>query len=204
MPLDIGYDASTCKRRRQKDDSGCRIVTWTTPSRRMTCPQQSRSPKDYLDLAKSPSATEQQLRTLADSPYSFVVEAVARHPATPGDVLERLLPSRAETWNEQSLLLALAEHPASSGAVLSSIARQVPQLLHERNAQPGFAAGIALFRRPDTPDELLLELLDHPDATTEFRKVAARETAHERVLDRLRQDRSERVRRAAGRPADGV
>ena len=90
-----------------------------------------------------------------------------------GDALERLVPSEAKSWNDQSLLLALAEHPASSLAVLFSIARQVPQLLHERDAQPGFAAGIALFRRPDIPEELPLDLLDDPDVTTEFRKVAA-------------------------------
>jgi hypothetical protein len=160
----------------------------------------SRGPKDYLDLAKSPAATETQLRWLAGSPYSFVIEAVARHPATPPDVLERFVPSDAKSWNDQSLLLALAEHPSSSLAVLTAIARQVPRLLHERDAQPGFAAGIALFRRPDTPEALLLEILANPDVTTEFRKVAARETArHERVLDRLRHDPSERVRRAAGR-----
>ena len=159
-----------------------------------------RGPKDYLDLANSPSATEEQLRWLAGSPYSFVVEAVARHPATPSDVLERLVPSDARSWNDQSLLLALAEHPASSLAVLTTIARQVPRLLHERDAQPGFDAGIALFRRPELPEELLLEILADPDVTTEFRKVAARETApHGRVLDRLRHDPSERVRRAAGR-----
>ena len=89
--------------------------------------------------------------------------------------------------------------PLRSGAVLTSIARQVPQLLHERDAQEGFAAGIALFRRPDTPEALLLELLDDPSVTTEFRKVAARETEHESVLNRLRHDLSERVRRAAER-----
>ena len=147
----------------------------------------------------SQSATEEQLRWLAGSGYAFVLEAVARHPATPVDVLERLVPSDAKSWNDQSLLLALAEHPASSVAVLSSIARQVPPLLHERDAHPGFEAGIALFRRPDIPEELLLDLLDEPDVTTEFRKVAARETEHGRVLDRLRHDRSERDRRAAER-----
>ena len=160
---------------------------------------QPRGPKDYLDLAKSPSATEEQLRWLAGSTYSFVVAAVAQHAATPSDVLEQLVPSSAKSWNEQSLLLALAEHPASSSQVLASIARQVPRLLHERDAQPGFAAGIALFRRPDTSDELLLELLEDPDVTTEFRKVAARETVHDGIREKLLDDRSETVRRTAER-----
>jgi hypothetical protein len=159
-----------------------------------------RGPKDYLDLAKSPSATEEQLRWLAGSPYSFVVEAVARHPTTPPVVLERLVPSDATSWNDQSLLLALAEHPASSLAVLTAIARQVPRLLHERDSQLAFSAGIALFRRSDMPEGVLLELLDNPDVTTQFRKVAARETAHRGlVLDRLRRDPSQRVRGTAER-----
>jgi hypothetical protein len=111
-------------------------------------PRGPRGPKDYLDLAKSPTATAQQLRWLAGSPYSFVLDAVAQHPATPVDVLERLVPSDGTTWIDQSLLLALAEHPASSLAVLTSIAQQVPRLLHERDAQPGFAAGIALSVDP--------------------------------------------------------
>lgn len=162
-------------------------------------PPPPRGPQDYLDLAKSPSATEEQLRWLAGSTYSFVIEAVARNSATPSDVLEQLVPSNAKSWNDQSLLFALAEHPASSGRVLAAIARQVPRLLHERDAQPGFAAGIALFRRTDTSDALLLELLEDPDATTEFRKVAARETVHDRILDQLLQDRSERVRSTAER-----
>jgi hypothetical protein len=85
-------------------------------------------------------------------------------------------------------------------AVLTTIARQVPRLLHERDSQPGFSAGIALFRRSDVPETVLLELLDDPDLTTEFRKVAARETAQQGlVLDRLRRDPSERVRRTAER-----
>jgi hypothetical protein len=162
-------------------------------------PARGRSPQDYLDLARSHVATEDQLRQLAGSPYPFVIEAVARNPSTPSDVLERLIRSDASSWNDQSLLLALAEHPASSPTVLTSIVQQVPQLLHERDAQPGFAAGIALFRRPDVPTELLLELLDAPGVTTEFRKVAARETTHIPVLERLRQDRSERVRRVVER-----
>jgi hypothetical protein len=167
-------------------------------------PKGPRGPKDYLELAMSEAATEEQLRWLAGSEYSFVVLAVAQHPATPVDALDRLVPADAKSSNDQSLLLALAEHPASSLAVLTSTAKQVPRLLHERDSQDGFAAGIALFRRSDVPEELLIELLDHPDVTTEFRKVAARETQLERVLDRLRHDPSERVRRAAERKSAAI
>jgi len=160
-------------------------------------------PRDYLDLAQSDAATAEELRWLADSPYSFVVLAVARHPSTPSDVLERLLPDDSEAEVDSSILRALAEHRSSSVDLLVSIARRVPPLLHVSGwrgwRHDGFAAGIALFRNPIVPDELLFRLLDDPEVTTEFRKVAARETTHASVLERLRHDRSERVRRAARR-----
>jgi hypothetical protein len=158
-------------------------------------------PRDYLDLAKSPEATPEQLTRLAQSPYPFVIEAVARHHSTPPEVLERLVPSEdRDSWNDTSLLLALAEHHAATPAVLAAVAQRVPDLLHKRDEHHGFAAGIALFRRRDTAEDVLLALLDDPRVPTEFRKVAARETARASVLDRLRQDRSERVRRAATQP----
>ena len=101
------------------------------------------------------------------------------------------------------MLLGLAENPASTVRVFEFVAQQVPQLLHERDCQQGFAAGIALFRRTDVPEELLLRLLDDAFVTTEFRKVAARETTREGVLTRLAEDRSERVRRVAARRLAG-
>lgn len=56
-------------------------------------------PRDYLDLPQSPAATAEELRWLAESPYSFVRLAVARHPSTPTDVLDRLLARDPEnTW----------------------------------------------------------------------------------------------------------
>ncbi len=153
-------------------------------------------PRDYLDLAESPTASAEDLRLLADSPYSFVLEAVARHPSTPADVLDRLLArDPADIW----LLHALATHPSASRELLAAIAALVPTILHQRDTHAGFAAGIALFSHPNAPDEALLELLDHPQATTQFRKVAARETNHPAALERLRRDRSEVVRRAAAR-----
>jgi hypothetical protein len=152
-------------------------------------------PRDYLDLAESPTATTEELRLLGESPYSFVLEAVAQHPSTPADVLDRLLARNPGN----TCLHALAIHPSASRELLAAIAVLVPPLLHQRDAYAGFAAGIALFSHPNAPDEALLELLDHPQATKQFRKVAARETNHPAALERLRRDRSEVVRRAAAR-----
>ena len=160
-------------------------------------------PRDYLDLATAAEATEHELRWLSDSPYTFVVEAVARHPSTPPDVLERLVPPDPASSHGQAVLLGLAENPGSTLRVFEFVAQQVPQLLHERDCQLGFAAGIALFRRADVPEELPRRLLDDARVTTEFRKVAARETIRQAVLTRLAEDRSERVRRVAARRLAG-
>jgi hypothetical protein len=159
--------------------------------------RQFHGPRAYLDLARSDEATPEDLRRLAASPYAFVVEAVAQNPATPPEVLGQLVPAPATTWNEQSLLLALARHPSATEQLLRQLAQLVPPALHLRDSPQGFEAGIALFERSDTPDNLLLDLLGDSRVTTEFRKVAARQTSHDAVLTHLLSDRSDRVRRAA-------
>ena len=82
---------------------------------------------------------------------------------------------------------------------LAQIAALIPPMLHARDAQRAFAAGVALFQRVDAPQSALESLLNDPSATTEFKKVVARETVRPEVLELLRVDRSERVRRAAER-----
>jgi hypothetical protein len=156
-------------------------------------------PKDYLDLARSPEATADQLRELSTSDYFFVRCAVAEHLTTPPDVLANLVPSEVSTWNDTEMLLALARNSHSTLRVLSQIAKQVPATLHIHNAKLGFKAGIVLFEREDTPDQVLIDLLAEPANTTEFRRVAAGQTTHAAVREHLSTDRSERVRRAAGR-----
>ena len=128
-------------------------------------------PRDYLELARSAEATPEELRELAGSPYSFVRQAVAEHPATPSEALTLLLPTDPEGWNDFTLLATVARHPASEEALLREIARRVPlRLLREdRDAQRVFEAGIALFEQPRTPDDVLFNLLDDENATTEFR-----------------------------------
>lgn len=154
------------------------------------------SPRDYLDLARSENVTARQLAELAQQPYAFVRIAVAEHPATPAHVLEQLFPSDLNDWNDQAVLVALATNPSSPSSLISSIAAAVPSALHLRDAQQVFEAGIELFRREDVDLHVLVALLEDPHTTTEFRKVAARETTRSDVLEVLRLDRSEKVRRA--------
>ena len=159
---------------------------------------QFHGPKDYLDAARDPAASVEDLRALARSQYVFVVIAVAEHPATPPDLLAGLLPSEPISENDTRMLCALARNSNASSQLLSDIASMIPGLLHTRH-MPAFEAGIALFERGDTPGVVLEQLLSDERTTTQFRKVVARDTERDDVLRFLRGDRSERVRRAAAR-----
>jgi hypothetical protein len=165
--------------------------------------RQFHGPKDYLDLARSDDATEDELRNLAHSTYLFVVLAVAQHPRTPADALAVAVPAEPSSWNDYSLMAAIARHPHTDEPTLRTLRTRLAleKLREERDAQRLFEAGIALFEQPNTPDDVLMDLINDPGATTEFRKVAARETSHPAIIEHLLQDRSETVRRAAARRA---
>jgi hypothetical protein len=161
-------------------------------------PSQFHGPKDYLDAARDPAASVEDLRALAESQYVFVVIAVAEHPSAPIDVLEQLIPREPHTWNDVRMLDALAKNPRTPPAILAEIASLIPALLHRRDLD-AFAVGLALFERGDTPRVVLEQLLADERTTTQFRKVVARDSTRDDILELLRRDRSERVRRAADR-----
>ena len=158
-------------------------------------------PRDYLELARSVEATPDELRELAGWPYPFVRQAVAENPTSPTEALRATLPVDPHGWNDFVLLATLARHPATDERLLRDIGRriQLAGLHHDRNPERVFEAGIALFQQPKTPDDLLFAVLDDEASTTQFRKVAARETTHVAVIERLLNDRSETVRMAAER-----
>lgn len=159
-------------------------------------------PKDFLEAARHPSTPAEELEALADSPYSFVRTAVAAHPNTSSATLDRLVPSSVDSYPDTELLRALASNPNTAAATLARIADHlIGRLNGGRDNQVAFEAGIALFHRLDTPFEILLRLLQDRETSTQFRKVAARDTRRPDVMTELRQDRSETVRRAADRNA---
>ena len=124
---------------------------------------------------------------------------MATNPSTPPDVLAKLLPRKVTNWNDSALLLALVRNDSTPTEVLEAVPALVLSRLQTRDDHKSFEAGIALARRPDTPEEVLATLVSDNRATTEFRKVVARETTHQELRTRLLTDPSERVRRAAGR-----
>jgi len=151
------------------------------------------SPKDYLDLARSPQATPEQLRELARSPYEFVIEAVATHRSTPADVLSALVPAEIRTDSDGSVLVALVENPNTPETVLRQVPELVLPLLSARENHRTFAAGVALTERADTPEDVLIALVNDRRATPVFREVVSRRTAHPALRAQLQVDQSRRT-----------
>ncbi|MGB9754243.1 hypothetical protein [Roseiflexus castenholzii] len=156
------------------------------------------TPKEYLDAARSPETTPEELRHLAMSPYDFVAVAVAQNPNTEPDVLTALVPATVTSWNDQALAAAIAQHPHTPVEALKMLAeRLTPVLDNGRNHQMGFKAGVALCCNPHTPFQGIATLLCSDRVAMQFRKVVARETRRRDVLELLVRDRSETVRRSA-------
>lgn len=156
------------------------------------------TPKEYLDAARSPETSPEELRKLATSPYNFVAIAVAQHPNTASDVLAALLPATITSWNEQALAAAIAQHPRTPVEVLEILAeRLAPVLDNGRRHHMGFNAGVLVCCNPRTPFHAIAALLHPERVAMQFRKVVARETRRRDVLELLLHDRSETVRRMA-------
>ncbi|MCS6839551.1 MAG: hypothetical protein RMJ54_09395 [Roseiflexaceae bacterium] len=163
------------------------------------------TPKEYLDAARSPETSPEELRELATSPYNFVAIAVAQHPNTEPDVLAALLPATITSWNEQALAAAIAQHPRTPVEALEILAeRLAPVLDNGREHQIGFRAGVLLCCNPKTPFRAIAALLRSEIAATQFRKVVARETRRRDVLELLLHDRSETVKKRAQKSIEAL
>jgi hypothetical protein len=156
------------------------------------------SPKDYLDAARDPAASPEELRFLAGSVYDFVRLAVAEHPHAEADVLVALTPQHITSWNEQRLALALARHPNTPAHGLRVLAERLPAVLNRgRGNDNGLAAGSALCNHPHTPLDAIHTMLADPRVSTDFRRKLAREATRTDVLRLLLNDQSDAVRRRA-------
>jgi hypothetical protein len=115
-----------------------------------------------------------------------------------------LVPQRADAYADQELVKAVAWHPNSDSETLARVAELIGGKLNGgRGNQVPFGAGVALFCRFDTPLASLTRLLDDPTTSTVFRRVVARETGREDILDLLANDPSELVRSAVEKSRQG-
>ncbi|PYS48336.1 MAG: hypothetical protein DMF68_13480 [Acidobacteria bacterium] len=156
------------------------------------------SAKDYWDAAKSPETPIEELDFLAKSEYDFVRVGVAQNPNVTSEILASLIPSRIESWNEQTLAAALTENLRTPVEVLMLLATElIPVLNHGRGNDQGFRAGVNLCCNPNTPLDSIREVLNPDKVATQFRKVVARETRRQDVLNLLLSDRSEIAKKRA-------
>ncbi|MEU2021947.1 hypothetical protein ABZ565_07260 [Streptomyces sp. NPDC016469] len=104
------------------------------------------TPADWLEAARA-GTDGAALHQLARSPYVFVRQALAANPATvPGTLLE-LTGTRDSPWNDNKLLLLLAEPPRADRAVLRGVLDAVAAMLAE--GERPYAAVLALADRPE-------------------------------------------------------
>jgi hypothetical protein len=158
-------------------------------------------PKEQLDAAKSLSTPPGELQALAKSSYSFVRIAVAENPNTQSHLLVGLLPDDLQSDANQYMAVALARNPKTQDAALSRLARMLLPLLKDWNnrgdSYKHFELGLALCSNKHTPIDAISPMLQPQNAGIVFRKVVARETRREDVLQILAHDRSEAVRKQA-------
>jgi hypothetical protein len=160
-------------------------------------------PREALDAARSLETTATVLRELATYHHAFVRAAVACHPATEPDVLSALLPAKLDERRFAEIAVALAGNPRTPATSLSRLAAATAPLLGQpREHELAFELGVLLCGHPETPFASVQLLLMSRGATSQFRKVVARETARADVLALLHDDRSEIVQRALARRVD--
>ncbi|MER6442171.1 hypothetical protein ABT275_38440 [Streptomyces sp. NPDC001185] len=102
------------------------------------------TPADYLALAHAEKDSF-VLQQLAQRPYPFVWQALAANPHTPPEALQELSTSRDSVWNDNKLLLLLAEHPGANPVVLRAVLEAVAAKLEE--GERPYAAVLALAER---------------------------------------------------------
>ncbi|MER0478081.1 hypothetical protein ABR737_06950 [Streptomyces sp. Edi2] len=110
------------------------------------------TPADYRELADTENDSS-VLHRLARSPYPFVWQALAVNPHTAPDTLLELSTARDSTWNDNRLLLLLAEHPRADRTVLQAVLAATAARLAE--GERPYAAVLALAGRTElTTDEV--------------------------------------------------
>ncbi|PBC67422.1 hypothetical protein BX265_8024 [Streptomyces sp. TLI_235] len=124
------------------------------------------TPADHLAEARA-SDDAAALRRLARCPYPFVWQALAANPRTPPAALLELAAARHSPWNDNALLLLLAEHPGADGAVLHAVLAAVAAKLAE--GERPYAAALALAGRAELDAADVRQLGTLPGASARLR-----------------------------------
>ncbi|MEV7176624.1 hypothetical protein [Kitasatospora sp. NPDC093679] len=135
------------------------------------------TPADYLDLAKA-SNDGAVLHGLVPCTHSFVWRALAANPHTPPAALLELAAARHSSWNDNRLLLLLAEHPGADRAVLRAVLDAAAAKLAE--GERPYAAVLALAGRTELDVSEVRRLGTLPGASARLRSGLRRRLADRR------------------------
>ncbi|CAN5789695.1 hypothetical protein BH10ACT1_BH10ACT1_16730 [soil metagenome] len=160
-------------------------------------PERFLKPGYHLEWAASGTASPDFLASVSTSHESWVRESVAGHERVDPATLAAMVPDDGTTGANVRLIEVLAGNPRTPVASLSAIADHVRAGFGHRSDHRLTNAGVALFARPDFPAAALLTLLDDAASPRDFRLCVATTTNRSDMLERLRSDPCERVRRAA-------
>ncbi len=156
------------------------------------------TPKDYFDAANASTTLPAELRALANAPYGFVVQAVARNPNTEPDLLFDLVPGHIQSDHELYIALAMIENPSTPLVILEIL---VDRLFPIRDVQPRdclhMRVILALACSHRTPFTALERLLHPEQAPKHVRQRLAKETERADVVELLLDDPSDLVRKQA-------
>ncbi|MFB8209223.1 hypothetical protein [Streptomyces sp. NPDC056010] len=132
------------------------------------------TPADWLERARA-ETDGAALHRLARSPYVFVRQALAANPATEPGTLLSLAGTRDSPWNDNRLLLLLAEHPRADRTVLRAVLDVVAAGLAE--GERPYAAVLALADRPELTPAEVRRLAPLPGASARLRSGLERRLA---------------------------
>lgn len=155
-------------------------------------------PATAVAAARAPHATEDDLRVLARSSYTFVREYVAVHPNVTADILSGLVPSEVNSDGNFGIARAIARAPMVSAETLGRISRLIGAewLDGSKRENRSFELLIcSVAVNPNCPTQRALSILEK--AGRRVREIIAQETVDGDVLAALLADSSGRVREIA-------
>jgi|KBSSwiStaDraftv2_1062776.scaffolds.fasta_scaffold40760_6 hypothetical protein len=156
------------------------------------------SPKDYLDAAKSSETSLEELSFLATSEYDFVRLAVVANASVTSAILRIALPAKLDTWNSQNIASGIGCNAKTPRDTMKQIAERLkPYLKDGRGNEMAARAALSFCNNPSAPLEILMLVAGSRETAVGIRKKIASNSLRRDVVEAMRLDISEAVRKRA-------
>ncbi len=156
-------------------------------------------PKDRSSAASDPTTSVDELSSLASSEYIFVREAVAANANSTSVILEALVPRSFVKEDDFRIAAGLLSNPSLPSTACISLVGSISTAISKLEPR-NYHAMIAierLFAHPSAPIASLAELLRNKAFPQHLRGRIACENSRMDVLNLLKDDLSENVRKRA-------